>query len=309
MPLTNFPFGVSSFGVPVFGGGNGLIPITSGQYFWVDSNATGPGTQGSFKNPFTTLAAAYVACVASRGDVIIMKPGHAETIATNTALALSKIGVSVIGLGSGSLRPLITLTGTTAAVSIAVSAASQTFRNFVITSGVIELAKAFTISAADVTIDGVDYRETVAANTILSFVTLTNAADRFTLKNCTLKSITTSAGNASCFASVAGADDTAIVGNHIEWIGADNAVTCAIYNAGAGLRMLIANNVFKITGGTSVTVINATTCTGMAIYNSAGTAGTTITSNYQFDGGYSIQCFVTDTVNSNGMLDPAAISS
>ena len=307
MPLTNFPYGVSSFGIPVIGGGGGLIPVTTGQYFWVDSNATSAaGAKGSYKNPYLPLAEAYLSCVASRGDVIIMKPGHAETIATNTALTLNKIGVSVIGLGSGGLRPLITLTGTTAAVSIAVSAASQTFRNFVITSGVIELTKAFTISAADVTIDGVDYQETVAANTILSFVTLTSAADRFTLKNCTLKSITTSAGNASCFASVAGADDTAIVGNHIEWIGADNAATCAIYNAGAGLRMLIAYNIFKITGGTSATIINATTCTGIQVYSSGAMAAGTITGANQFDLGYSVQCFFTETVNTQGILDPIA---
>jgi len=309
MPLTNFPYGVSSFGVPVFGGGSGLVPVTTGQYFWVDSNATGPGTQGSFKNPFTTLAAAYVACVASRGDVIIMKAGHAETIATNTALTLNKIGVSVIGLGSGGLRPVITLTGTTAAVTIAVSAASQTFKNFIITSGVIELVTAFTVSAADVTLDSLEYRETSATFTILAFCTGTNAADRLTINNCKLISITTAAGNASCIVGVVGQDDVVITNNLIQWIGANNAVTCGIYNAGAGLRWLIANNNFVITGGTSVTVINATACTGLAAYNNAGTAGTTITANYQFDAGYSIQCFVTDTVNANGMLDPAAISS
>ena len=304
MGLTNFPNGITSFGIPQLGG-VGLIPTTSGSYFWVDSNASSGGN-GTFDTPYTTLMGAYGACTTSKGDVIIMKPGHSETISANATLTLNKIGVSVIGLGAGDLRPTFTLTGTTAAVSIAVSGASQTFRNFVVTSGVVELTKAFTVSAAGVTIDGVDYRETSTDNTILSFVTLTAGADRFTLKNCTLKSITAAAGNASCFASVVGADDTAIIGNHIEWIGANNAATCAIYNAGAGLRMLIAHNFFKITGGGSVTIINATTCTGLAAYNSGCGATTTITGMMQFDAGYSIQNFVTETVDTNGILDPIA---
>lgn len=296
----SFGSGMPTFnGIPMLGSG-GLIPVTTGKIFWVDS----AGSAGSVP----TLMGAYGSCVASRGDVIIMKAGHAETITANGTLALNKIGVTIVGLGSGGLRPTITLTGTTAAVSIAVSAASQTFKNFIVTSGVAELTKAFTVSAADVTIDGVDYQESNATYTILSFVTLTNAADRFTLKNCTLKSITTSAGNASCFASVAGADDTTIVNNHIQWIGANNAATCGIYNAGAGLRMLIAHNNFVITGGASVTVINAPTCTGLAAYNNAGSAGTTITSNFQFDGGYSIECYCTDTVNFNGVLEPVAVT-
>lgn len=304
MGFTNFPHGVSSFGVPQAGSA-GLIPVSSGSYFWVDSGHGSNGS-GSFGNPYSTLANAYTACTASAGDVIIMKEGHAETISTNAALTLSKIGVSVIGLGSGALRPTITLTGTTAAVTITVSGASQTFKNFIVTSGVAELAAAFTVSAADCTLDGIEYRESNATYTVLSAVTGTAGADYLTIKNCKFKSVTTSAGNASCIVGVAGMNDVVIAGNIIEWIGVNNAATCAIYNAGAGLRWSILHNFFKITGGGSATIVNAATCTGLAAYNSGCGSTTTITNMMQFDAGYSIQNFVTETVDTNGILDPIA---
>jgi hypothetical protein len=306
MGLTIFPHGTASFGIPQVGN-DGLIPTSSGSYFWVDS---GPGRngQGTFEDPFSTIENAYSACTASAGDVIVVKEGHTQTISSATGVVLNKIGVSIVGLGSGSLRPTFTLSGTAATCTFTVSAASQTIKNIIVTSGVVELVSAFTVSAAGCSLIGIDYRETATANTVLAAVTGTAGADYLTIKNCMFKSTTTAAGNASCIVGVAAQNDVVIANNIIEWIGADNAATCAIYNAGAGLRWLIAYNIFKITGGTSVTVVNATTCTGMAIYNSSGSAGTTLASNFQFDGGYSVQNLVTDTVNTNGIPDPILVT-
>lgn len=268
MGLTNFPNGLSSFGIPVIGGGGaGLIPATSGSYYWVDSNGSGRGTQGTFKNPFSTLAAAYTACVASRGDVIVMKPGHAETIATNTALSFSKIGVTVVGLGSGALRPTLTLTGTSAAVTISVSAASQTFKNFIISSGMDELAACWTISAANVTIDGVDYVEDDVTHQVLTYITTTVAAKYLTVCNCTLTQVTAPTGNGAAITLV-GADDCQIVNNKIWWECTSNAGSGGIHGlTTASLRMWIVGNLVSVQAAAAIGINPLAASTGVIAFN------------------------------------------
>lgn len=57
----------------------------------------------------TTISAAMTASVASRYDKIYVAPGYTETV--TAVKTLSKIGVSIIGLGEGNQRPLITPNG------------------------------------------------------------------------------------------------------------------------------------------------------------------------------------------------------
>lgn len=305
MGLTRFPNGVSSFGIPVLGN-DGIIPSTSGSYFWVDSNSTATGSAlGTYEAPYLTLMAAYGACTASKYDVIIVKPGHSETFSTNTAATLNKIGVSIIGLGQGGGRPTFTLTGTTAAVTVAISAANQLLRNLIFTSGVAELTSAITVSAAGVTLDMLDYRESNSSYTCLSVVTGTAAADYLTISNCTFKSVTTTTGVPPCISGVAGMNDVKIINNHIEWIGVgDAATTCAIYNSGAGLRWLIHGNFIKVTGGTSATGINVASCTGLATYNNVATTKTAVAGSIDLSAMYGCQNFALNTVNKNGLLEP-----
>ena len=305
MGLTNFPNGLTSFGVPQIGSA-GLIPVSSGSYFWVDSGGTGKGTSGSFGNPFSTLAAAYTACVASRGDVIIMKEGHTETITTNTALAFSKIGVSIIGLGNGALRPTITLTGTTAAVTIAISAASQLLRNFIISSGRDELAAAFTISAASVTLDGVDYVEDDVTHQVLTFVTTTAAATRLTVKNCSLVQLTAPAGNGAAI-TLTGADDCVIANNNIWWNSTDNAGSGAIHGLTTeSLRMFVVGNLCVVPAGTSAIGINPlASSTGVIANNGVSCpngAGSIVGRSTML----LMQNFAGTTGTTSAILDPAA---
>jgi len=87
--------------------------LTSGDIYYVDSGASGAGDNASngssWDSPFATLDYAVSQCTASNGDVIYVAPGHAETIDTTTDLALDVAGVTVIGLGVGSLRPTFSI--------------------------------------------------------------------------------------------------------------------------------------------------------------------------------------------------------
>src|SRR5260221_337049 len=100
-----------------------LIQQQPGNVYWVYTGAVlgvrgtvagSDGNNGDFFRPFATLQKASDSCLANNGDVIMVKPGHAETISTAAILALNKAGVAIIGLGAGSLRPTLTFTAAAA---------------------------------------------------------------------------------------------------------------------------------------------------------------------------------------------------
>src|SRR3954463_117959 len=128
---SNYPAGFAN-GVTVRG--MPLAQTHPGRVFWVNSSTTGflagqrggsDGNRGTFDSPFATVGYAFSQCVANRGDVIICKAGHAETIVSaTTAPSLWNVaGVAVVGLGSGDARPTFTL-GSANTASIVVSAAN-----------------------------------------------------------------------------------------------------------------------------------------------------------------------------------------
>lgn len=86
--------------------------------------------------------------VANRGDVILVAPGHTETM-TATDITLDIAGVTVIGLGSGSLMPQIVYNN--AAAELSVSADNVTLQGLRFTASVTAVAIGIEIE------DGVDY--------------------------------------------------------------------------------------------------------------------------------------------------------
>lgn len=90
MALTNFPDGITSFGVPVLGNIGGL-PLT-GTYFFVDPAVGSDAYDGlSPETPFQTIYAAYSAATSGNNDVIVLI-GNGSTSGTarmSTALAQS----------------------------------------------------------------------------------------------------------------------------------------------------------------------------------------------------------------------------
>lgn len=87
MALTNFPNGISSFGVPVIGNIGG-IPY-GGNYYFVDPVNGADGNDGSTELPLKTLYGALARCTAGNNDVVILM-GDGSTTGTarlSTALA------------------------------------------------------------------------------------------------------------------------------------------------------------------------------------------------------------------------------
>lgn len=150
MVTTNFPNGVTSFGVPQLG--NGDIPTGSGTYFFVDSNAGNDGYDGSFETPFATIDYAIGQCTADKGDVIVVKAGHAETLAAAAAITADVAGISIIGLGNGADRPTLTF-GTLVTASLRVTASSVKIKNIVGLAALDALTSPFDIRGANCELD------------------------------------------------------------------------------------------------------------------------------------------------------------
>jgi hypothetical protein len=205
-----FASGVTIRGVP-------LMLTNPGKVFWVYNGTAllpgqkggSDGNKGTFDQPFGTLDYAVSQCVANRGDIVFVKPGHAETIATATALAIDVAGVAVIGLGSGSARPTFNLTATTSTITM--SAANCAFWNCLVTGGVDAIVAVFTISAADCSLQ-LNYRDVTGQCT--DCVLTTAGADRLYIDVNDYDGATAAGTNAGI--AIVGGDHIEIVGRYMD---------------------------------------------------------------------------------------------
>lgn len=128
-----------------------LFPTTGTTYFVDSTNANAkndPGNGTRPETPFASIDYAVGRCTASKGDLIIVAPGHVETVAAAAGLDLDVAGITILGLGSGSNRPQVNFTTATTA-DMDVDAANITMQNFLFTGGIDALAGPIDVNAAD----------------------------------------------------------------------------------------------------------------------------------------------------------------
>lgn len=158
MPMTNFPQGVRSFGIPLIGAG----PIlTTGNVFFVNSShpKASNGNLGTDPEaPFATIDFAIGKCSANNGDYIIAGPGHVEILQASGDVTFDVAGVTLIGIGSGAARPTFSCRTSTAA-RVAVSAANVTIQNMLWTGDIDALISPLLITAADFKLLNCTYRD------------------------------------------------------------------------------------------------------------------------------------------------------
>lgn len=159
MPQTNYPGGIASYGIPIFGQGT-MYDMPCDDVWFVCNAAGTPATGGSAgtvrTNPFVSIADALSR--ADTDDTIFVLAGHAENVTAsnvfsaslvNTGAQTVPINCRIIGEGTGANRP--TLTFTAAASTIALAAASSTLENFNLLcpqTGTTTVAAMVTITAA-----------------------------------------------------------------------------------------------------------------------------------------------------------------
>lgn len=291
--------GLYSGGVPVFGSDRLLA---GGSVFHVGSTLTGASDNNSGKTPdraLATIDAAINKTTASKGDLIVVHEGHAETITGAAGIALDVAGVSIVGLGQGALRPTVTF-GTAAAASCDISAASTRVSNILFLNDIDSQTAMINITADDVTIEGCEFREGSAKQALI-FINIgaaNNDADRTKIYGCKFVSVATGATSAISLTQLQ--DGVEIVGNYIDGDFDD----AGIQNPTGEIctNLLLKDNIVsnRQTGDHAIQLVSA--CTGLAIGNMmyADTLGTI------FDPG-SLKCldnFETDAIDQAGVASP-----
>ena len=171
MPISNYPNGFAN-GVNIRG-----IPLLNtypGQVFWVDDSGS-DGNRGNFDRPFATIDYAIGKCTAGRGDLILVKAGHAETLTAQIDADVA--GIKIIGIGG--IGDMPTLTTATAIDMIDVSADNITIANIEFAvPGIDAVTADINIDAAGCEVIGTKHHGSTTAKNKVDIITLTaNAHD------------------------------------------------------------------------------------------------------------------------------------
>jgi hypothetical protein len=274
--ISNYPHGFTN-GVTIRG-----IPITiayPGKVFYVNNStvlaatddgvagADSPNNGGTYQRPFATIDFAIGQCVANRGDIILVMPGHAESITSATTLAADVAGVAVVGLGTGTDRPTLTYT-TANTATINVSAANVSFKNILFVGNFLSIASAITVGAAPwCTIEDCEFKDTSAILGFLSAVTTTVSvnADHLNLINNRIHSIATTRT----------VSPVIILGTMTGLTAKDNRVVCSV--AHNNVSQFISHAALVMTDlhvtGNTVFCVNTDTATGAVLLSTTATTG------------------------------------
>ena len=189
---TNFPKGVSSYGLALPSEG---LPLTKGNIFHVDSghvqaSDTHDGVDPA--RPLATIDGAIGKCAANQGDIILVSPGHTETIIAAGGIAVDVAGISIIGLGRGSLKPTITL-GTSAAADINVTADNILLKNLRLVNNIDSLVNFIDADEDWLFLEDIDFI-TSSTKEALGFVNCATTKDNLFIRRCTALQPTDPAG-------------------------------------------------------------------------------------------------------------------
>ena len=190
MGVSNYPNGWEQ-GV-VIGG----VPYNKphpGKVWWVNNSsvlaeggiAGSNSNKGTYQQPFKTIDYAVGRCLANRGDVIYVMPGHSETITGAAGIDLDVAGITVIGLGSGTKRPRVDFTN--AAATVEVNADNISVHNINFHSNVTSVAIGVSVlaGATDFVCSGCTFDvETTATDEFLIAINFGVGCNNFLIENC-----------------------------------------------------------------------------------------------------------------------------
>ena len=177
---------------------------TTGRYIFCHSGTGTDGVGNGFApdDPVATIDYGIGLATASVGDVLIVMPGHAESIAAAAGIVCDKIGLTIQGIGVGSNRPTVTVITDTDA-DIDIDAASTTIKGIRFVSGVDSLKNILDVNAAYFWCEDCEF---VSSNTFecINYVDLATTVDNFTFKKCVFRQPTDPDGtdngvNTGCF--------------------------------------------------------------------------------------------------------------
>lgn len=256
-----------------------ILNAYAGDVYWVDSGAGNNNNRGTERRPVATIDAAVSLCTASNGDIIMVKPGHAENIADATTFQIDKAGIAVVGMGTGALRPTFTFTAT--AGSIEMDSASCLLQNLRFVSSISAVVVGVNVDADDCAIVGCEFDFDTTGDDFLIYVDC-EGVERTTIEGCQF--IAEAAAGSNEAIRLDNADYAKIVGNYFFGDFANAAIWSDTTNdTGDGSTVsagiLIANNDIYNADTANATGIDLNNAdTGVIAYNNLGALGSTAVS-------------------------------
>jgi len=193
------------------------------EVFWVDST-TGTDGAGRGRNPndpVATLDYAVGLCTLGLGDVIYLMPGHNENIG-NAQITVDIEGISIIGLGHGSLTPRFDFENANSSIDI--SANGCTLKNIRLLPGVTDVLIAIDVMAAvtDTTLEDIEALPGEDGGGVDDFaltIDIKAGCSRTVVRRFKLLSEGTAAGYVAGVSLTGASDDVLIEDSYINMIG------------------------------------------------------------------------------------------
>lgn len=272
-----------------------------GNDWYVYSGAASGGDGATPASAKTTLAAALA--LAQSGDRIFIAPGHAETISAAGGITWSQSGITVIGLGVGSVRPTFTFSAT--ASTFVISGSNNVLSNVRCTSSIDEMVLMFSVTGSNVILDRVDHFETTSCQTI-AFAAFTTGTD-CAVQNCNHYQATAAAAT-QIWITATSNTRFRLVNNNF-YLALKDAAAGAVFFGVTSTNILLSGNNVKLTGFSANLLsafLSLNTTTGLVANNNIGTDAAANTTVNDMPGCYSFNTLVTNVVDKSGILDPIA---
>jgi hypothetical protein len=300
-------------GVPTQGMGNSL-PITTGNTYFVSSVTGAAANDGlSLGAPLAKVwgtTGAHSKCTTTNNDVIVVLPGHTETLSSATTVKLDKAGVTITGLGYGAYRPTFTIdTGNT--VTINVSAANVTVNNCVFVGNFLSIAACFTLTtAANFTLTNCLFSDAGASLDFLNIIKSTGAAntiDGLTVINNRWNGLGTT--SVSTFILTAAAvDKMTVMSNTVNQVATTDLASLIIATTGALTNLICAyNRTTRLATTSTVALISggSTTSNGFVYNNYMQTKDTSTNTIATASTGLSFfENYLTGVLGASGFIKP-----
>lgn len=287
--ITNHPGMLSAFGASFnptdFVG-------TGGNIFWVGNRSGLPVGDGTSPNyPLSTVNAALGKCLANRGDIVYILPGHAENISAADAWSNLVAGTKIIGLGNAWGGDAPTFTWTAAAGTILADVANVRVQGCrFLMAGALGSTTALTVTVGiPVTAAGFNFIGNYVNNGVdtdqltTNAITLSAAADRCNIEGNHIEAYATAVITTAISTTAAGADDLRIANNTISAEVATAATGVLIdIDAGAILRnYIVGNRLINQTASSKYVIDGHASSTGVIdgnlfLVGDSGTAPATI---------------------------------
>ena len=279
--------------------------VGTGQTFYVDSGVSGGGATGAdWTNAAATIDAAVGLCTASRGDIIYVAQGHAETLTAATGLVCDVAGISIIGIGHGSLIPTISL-GTSVEAAISVTGANTRLSNLKVVSALADVESGINLSAtADGSIiDNCSFADGAANLEMLVDVNVVADCDNIRILNNQFYAFAAS-NTTNAIVCLGGSDNSVIAGNLIYGTYTAGGVDTS---TAASTNLTVVDNIIGCID--AVAYAGKAETTGLFARNLFGANTTSIAAAVTgTDAMFCWENYTTGALNASGIIDPAVDS-